>query len=275
MIGFCTDSNSCLPPELAERYGVEIVPLTVTVDGEEFLEGVDLDADAFFARFEGGRQPAVATAAPGPGRFAAAYDRLAGRGATEILSVDIGSTVSGTLNSARVAARGSRVPVRLVDTGTASFAISLCLWEEAEAVGKGASLDEAAAVAESVAAKTGNVFIDDALHLARAGGRLADSVRDNVAVAVLSLVGGKIVKVGEAASVEAAAEVMAAAVVGFGSDLRVGLTVADAGAAPLWQVLEARLTNAAQVTDLARYRLAPSVAAHTGPGTAAIYYPTA
>jgi fatty acid-binding protein DegV len=183
--------------------------------------------------------------------------------------------VSGTLNSARLAAKDAGVPVRLVDTGTASFAISLCLWESAEAVGKGASLDEAAIVAESVAARTGNVFVVGALRLARAGGRLAGSVEDGAAVPVLSLVDGKIVKVGEAVSAEEAADVMAAAVVSFGSGLRVGLTVADAGAAPLWQALEARLVDAAEVIDLVRYRVAPSVAAHTGPGTAgAMYYST-
>ena len=276
MIGFCTDSNSCLPPELAERFGVEIIPLTVTIDGDEFLEGVNLDADAFFACFEEDNRPAVATAAPGPGRFAAAYESLADHGATEILSVHIGSAVSGTLNAARLAAQLSPVPVRLVDTGTASFGISLCLWEGAEAVGKGASLDEAAAVAEAVAARTGNVFIVGALHLARAGGRLAHSVDDVAAVSVLSLANGQIIKVGEAASVAAAADVMAATVREFGSGLRVGLTVADAGATPLWQALEARLVRAPEVIDLVRYRVAPSVAAHTGPGTAgAIYYPTA
>ena len=45
MIGICTDSNSQLPESLAQRYAVEVVPITVTVDGHEYLEGVDLDAD--------------------------------------------------------------------------------------------------------------------------------------------------------------------------------------------------------------------------------------
>ena len=51
MIGICTDSSSQLPPELRDRYGIEVVPVTVSIDGQEYLEGVDLDADAFWARF--------------------------------------------------------------------------------------------------------------------------------------------------------------------------------------------------------------------------------
>ena len=41
------------------------------------------------------------------------------------------------------------MPVRIVDTGTASFAVTLCLWEAADAVRAGASLEEAAAVSEA------------------------------------------------------------------------------------------------------------------------------
>ena len=103
-IGLVTDSNAQLPPELADRFAIEVVPLTVTVDGVEYLEGVDLDADDFYSRFEHGASPVVATSQPSPGRFADAYQRLADGGATEILSVHIGSAVSGTVNSARLAA---------------------------------------------------------------------------------------------------------------------------------------------------------------------------
>lgn len=268
MIGLVTDSNAQLPAELAERYSVEVVPLTVTVDGQEYLEGVDLDADAFYGRFEGGR-PAVSTAQPSPGLFAAAYEAVAERGATEILSVHIGSSVSGTVNSARLATRVSPVPVRIVDTGTASFAISLCLWEGAEAVAAGASLEEAATAAERVSATVGNVFVVGALDLARAGGRLSGDVgaTRTTAVPVLTLSGGVMQEVGRATTVDQVAEVMAGFVVAAGAALRVGVGLSDAGALPLVTALEDRLRAARQVRQLVRYRIGPSVGAHTGPGT--------
>ncbi len=275
MIGFCTDSNAQLPDELIERYGVEVVPLTVRVDGEDFVEGVDLDADGFYARFAGGHKPEVSTAAPSPGAFAEAYKRLIERGCDEILSVHIGSEISGTCNAARIGSSLVDVPIRLVDTGEASFSIACALWEAAEAVARGRSIEEAASVAELVGERCGNVFVVGALDLARSGGRLApgtEAVAD--AIPVLSMVEGKIVPVGSARSDDEAADAMAAHILSAGPDLRVGIGVADSAAAPLWQALESRLSGADEVIDLVRYRIGPSVGAHTGPGTAgAVYYP--
>ena len=269
MIGLVTDSNSQLPNELAERYGVEVVPLTVTVDGTEYLEGVDLDADAFYARFLAGR-PTVSTAQPSPGRFAAAYEAVAERGATEILSVHIGSSVSGTVNSARLASQVSPVPVRIVDTGTASFAVSLCLWAAAEAVAAGATLEDAAEAAERASATVGNVFVVGGLDVARAGGRLAGDVGDASAAAsipVLTLKGGVMQQVERCAGLDQAADVMARFVREAGRSLRVGVGLSDAGTLPLVTALEDRLRRTPEVRELVRYRIGPSVGAHTGPGT--------
>jgi fatty acid-binding protein DegV len=90
---------------------------------------------------------------------------------------------------------------------------------------------------------------------------------------VLTLAEGRMVPVGEVATMEEAARVMATTVLGAGTDLRVGLGIADAGAAPLWHALEDALVDAPEVLEVVRYRIGPSVGAHTGPGSAgAIYY---
>ncbi len=266
MIGLVTDSNAQLPAALAERYGVEIVPLTVTMDGTEYLEGVDLDADDFYARFDAGR-PIVSTAQPSPGRFAAAYEAVAARGASEILSVHIGSSVSGTVNSARLASQVSPVPVRIVDTGTASFAISLSLWEAAEAVGAGATLQEAAAAAERVSTTVGNVFVVGALDVARAGGRLAGDLAPATTIPVLTLAGGVMQQVARCGDLVEAAEAMASYVCARGQSLRVGVGLSDPASMALVTALEERLRHAPEVAELVRYRIGPSVGAHTGPGT--------
>jgi len=253
LIGIVTDSNAQLPEELARRYAVEIVPLTVTLDGREYLEGVDLDADQFYARFRSGK-PVVSTAQPSPGRFVAAYDAVAARGAREILSVHIGSSVSGTVNSALLASRVAPVPVRIVDTGTASFAVSLCLWE---------------AAAERVSATVGNVFVVGGLDVARAGGRLAGDVAapEVASIPVLSLSGGVMHQLDRVNGVEAAAGAMATSVLAAGPSLRVGVGLSDPATLPLVTALEKRLRAAPQVRELVRYRIGPSVGAHTGPGT--------
>ena len=74
------------------------------------------------------------------------------------------------------------------------------------------------------------------------------------AIPVLSLVDGQIQPIGRAHDPDEAANLMADAVTGHGTDLRVGISVADAASAPLWQALEQRLANEANVIDLVRYR---------------------
>ncbi len=282
MIRLVTDSNSQIPPELAARLGITVVPLVVTVDGVAHQEGVDLDADDFYARFESGA-PEVSTSQPSPGAFAAAYESLAGDGADTIVSVHIGSAISGTVNSARLAAATAPVPVHIVDTGTASFGITFAAWEAADAIAAGAPFEEVVAAAERVGATVGNVFVVGVLELARAGGRLADepaaddadTATDAPSIPVLTLAGGAMRTIGHAADLDRAAEVMAAHVRASGTSLRVGVGVADAGTLPMVEAVEALLRDVPEVRELIRYRVGPSVGAHTGPGTMGVmFYPS-
>ncbi len=267
MIGMCTDSGSQLPAELVARYGIEVVPLTVTVDGVSYLEHIELDADAFYARFDGGATPQISTAAPSPGQFVEAYRALASHGATEILSIHVGADLSGTLNAARIATDLADVPVQLVDTRSASFVVGAATWAAADAVARGARLDEATAVADAVARSAGNIFVVGTLDLARAGGRLAGGGAVE-AIPVLELADGKLNIIGDARSADEAAEVMAAAVLAAEGPLRVGVGSSDATSRPVAAALTARIGASPAVTDVVQYRVGPSVGAHTGPGTA-------
>jgi DegV family protein with EDD domain len=275
VIALVTDSNSQIPPSLVERYGITVVPLPVNIDGVDYLEGVDIDADDFYRRFECGT-PAVATAQPSPGQFAAVYDRLVAEGAEGILSVHIGSVVSGTINAARLAAASGSltVPVRIVDTATASFAITLCAWAAAEALAAGADMEDAAVAAEQTASTVGNVFVVRALDQARQGGRLAagQATPDAAAIPVLSMDGGVMRVVGQATDITQVADLMAAHVRAAGQDLRVGIGVSDAAVVPMWDELERRLVGVPEVRELVRYRVGPSVGVHTGPGTVGAMY---
>jgi DegV family protein with EDD domain len=272
-IGLVTDSNAQLPPELIERYGVEVVPITVVIDGEEHAEGVDLTADDFYARFEGAT-PDVSTSQPNPGQFASAYQRSADAGADEILSVHVGADLSGTFNSARLAAGSSPVPVRLVDTGTASFGVSCCLWEAAEAIGHGAALEEAARIAEETADTVGNVFVVQALDLARKGGRVDLATDESEGVPVVSAKGADLAVVGMAADLDEAVTIMTDFALDWGEDLRVAVGVADAQAAGMSEAMADRLDGHTSVREIVQYRVGPSVGVHTGPGTAGgFFYP--
>jgi DegV family protein with EDD domain len=252
----------------------------VVVNGEDHEEGVDLDPDDFYARLAAGA--AVSTAAPSPGRFVEAYRSVADAGATQVVSIHIGSNTSATVDAARVAARLAPVPVEIVDTGTASFPIACCVWAAARAVEAGDDLDGVVRAASDAAAAVDNVFVVGALDLARRGGRLEAGAEEGDGLPVLAMHGGTMNVVARVHDLDTAVDAMVEYVRdrAAGTPLLVG--VGHAGAAELADALAARLTGPRSgsdadadadaggpvVQELVRYTVGPSVGAHTGAGTA-------
>jgi DegV family protein with EDD domain len=272
LIGLVTDSNAQLPADLRDRYQVAVVPLTVVVDGEQYREGVDITTAEFYERLENGAE--VSTAAPSPGEVLALYEQVASAGATEILSVHIGSNTSATINAVNVAAGGSPVPVEIVDTGTASFAVACCVWAAGEVLNGGGDLENAAGVARRVADSVGNVFIVGALDLARRGGRLAADAAEGEGLPVLALAGGQMNAVGRVHDVESAVDAMTDYFVEAAAAQPQRAGVGDALTPELAAEYAARLAARPEVVELVRYEIGPSVGAHTGPGTVgACFFP--
>ncbi len=264
-VALVTDSNAQLPPALRDRFDVRVVPLAIVLDGQEYREGVDLTNEEFYRRLAGGAT--VTTAAPSPGKVLAVYQSAVDAGATRILSVHIGSNTSATCNAVQIAADACDIPVDVVDTGTASFAVSCCVWAAADALAAGAEIEAAAHAARAAAATVGNVFVVGALDLPRRGGRLGCAVTDDDGVPVLALAEGRMNAVGRAATIEDAVQAMTDYVVGEarGRELRVG--VGDALSPQLADALTDAMLERLEIVDLVRYAVGPSVGAHTGVGT--------
>ena len=270
------DSAAYLPQRLIERHGVLVAPLSVTLDGREYLEGVDITADEFYGRLVSARS--VATSQPSPGRLLACYQRADEEGAEHVLSIHIGSGVSGTVQSAQVAAESSPIPVTIVDTGQASFAEGLCAWEAIEALASGATVELAAESARAASAAVGNTFVVKALDLLRRGGRLASEDGATAAdVPVLALTGEGVKVVGIASTLDEAVAAMAgqiesAARAAPGRKLRVG--IGHGGAPEIADALRRRVAAMPDVGEVVDYIVGPSIGAHTGAGNAgAVYVP--
>jgi DegV family protein with EDD domain len=272
VIALVTDSNALVPPDLRARFDVDVVPLTVVVDGAPYAEGVDLTTAAFYASLAAGAE--VSTAAPSPGLLLSAYEQAAARGASAVLSIHIGSNTSATVGSARVAASSSPIPVEIVDTGTASFPVACCVWAAGGVLERGGTLGQAAAAAREVSRVVGNVFVLGALDLARRGGRLATGAEDGGGVPVLALRDGTMDVLGRAADIEAAVDAMVAEFERASAEQSMRVGVGDASAPEVARELAARLAAQPGTAELVRYEVGPSVAAHSGLGTAgAVYFP--
>ena len=272
MIGLVTDSNAQLPADLRDRYQVAVVPLTVVIDDRPYLEGVDITAAEFYERLGAGAS--VSTAAPSPGAVLTTYERLAEAGATEILSIHIGSNTSATVNVVHVAAGSSPVPVQIVDTGTASFAVACCVWAAGEVLAAGGDLARAAATARRVAGRGDNVFIVGALDLARRGGRLAADAAAGEGLPVLALADGRMQAVGHVNDVESAVDAMTDYLVAAADGVPQRVGVGDALTPELAEDYAGRLADRPEVAELVRYEIGPTVGAHTGAGTVgACFFP--
>lgn len=269
------DSASYLPHQIRERFGVEVVPMRVTIGSETFREFVDIDSAGFYGRLADGVAPQ--TSQPPPGEFLDAYKRAAEAGAQAVLSVHIGSTLSGTVNSARLAAGMSPIPVHIVDTGQASFVEGLCAWAACEALEAGASIEEAGSAGLRAGGRSGNVFIVRGLELLERGGRYRAASRGSqTSVPVLALIDGAVSPVGQATTIDEAMELMVAYLESRsvpGARLRIG--VSNGAASELASRLEQRILSsrvAGFIDELVQYEVGPSVGAHTGPGCTGIVF---
>lgn len=267
-VAIVTDSNSQLPAELGDRYGIVVVPIPVVVNGTSFLEGVDLDADQFYEFFAGG-VPEVSTSQPSPGVFAETYAACVAAGATEIVSVHVAESLSGTLNSARLGARSIDVPVHLVDSRTLSFGVGCCAWVIGQALADGLSVVEAIGRAERLAGELYSVSALGAANLLSASGRAEGVALSNQGIDVyLAGPDATFESVGAATDADEICDLMASTMQASGEPIRVALGIADETARPYYEGLESRLAGRADVVEIVRYRIGPSVGAYTGLGTA-------
>ena len=264
MIRLLTDSNSQIPAEIRQRFSVDVVPMTVVVDGEPLFEGVDLDLAGITAALQ--RGAAVSSSTPSPGQFLQAYQRAADEGVTEILSVHTGGEVSAVANVARIAAGMASIPVEVVDTGSASFPVAMCTWVAGEVLAGGGTVADAAEAALRTATQVGNVFIVGTPALAARGGRLAEGV-DPTGIPVLALADGAMRAVGRVTDVTAAVDALAAYVVDQAAGARLRIGVGQLAALVLADALEEALRGCCDIEQLIRYDVGPSVAVHTGLGT--------
>jgi DegV family protein with EDD domain len=166
-----TDSTCDLPEEIIAEYGITVVPLYINFGNQSYLDGVELSRQEFYERLPDSDPPPT-TAIPGPQMFLQAYEKLAAEGATEILSIHISVSLSGTVNAARLAAQEASVPVTVLDSGTLSMGTGFLVWTAAEAVAEGRSLDEIVALLEKQGSRTHVFAALDTLEFLRRSGRM-------------------------------------------------------------------------------------------------------
>ncbi len=149
-IAIVTDSDSSLPPELAGRYDIRQVPITIHFDGESYTTGVDIDDAALFEKVDRLNQLPT-TSAPSPGAFSEAYESAFQDGADAVVCICVSSGVSATFASARTACENfPGRPVTVLDSQALSMGQGFMALAAAEAAREGATMEQVVARARDV-----------------------------------------------------------------------------------------------------------------------------
>lgn len=165
-----TDSAATIPADIAERHHIEVVPLSVVVDGTAYDEGDGISSGGVAAALRDGAT--VSTSRPTPEALVGVYNSLAAHGATHIVSVHLSESLSGTVESAQLAARRASVDVTVIDSRTLGMAMGFAALAGAGVAARTGDVDSVvAAVNRSLAGCCTFFGVDDLTYLRR-GGRI-------------------------------------------------------------------------------------------------------
>ncbi len=172
-IRIVTDSACDLPEHIVDELGIEIIPLTIRLEGIEYVDRRDLTPAAFWELCHASSE-LPETAAPAPGQFEQVYRRLAAEGATGIVVISLSGDLSATIQSAELAARSvsGEIPVTVVDSRNCTLGLGMIAVDCARLARSGGSLEEVVARATDLAARTHVWGALDTLDNLKKGGRI-------------------------------------------------------------------------------------------------------
>ncbi len=270
VVAVVTDSTAYFPAGLAERRGIRQVPLHVLVDGRHWLDGVQLGPAELVEALA--RRASVSTSRPTPGEFEAVYSEVLRAGADAIVSVHLSRALSGTWESARLAAEhvGAK-RVRVVDSRSTGMGLGFSVLAAAAVAADGGDLETVYDTAERVGACCRVFFSVDTLEHLRRGGRIGSAAAlvgsALVVKPLLHVDAGKVVPLEKVRTAgRARARLVELAVQAAGSfpfDLAVHHLGAAERAADLVTQLQGRLP---MLSECLVSEVGAAIGAHAGPG---------
>jgi DegV family protein with EDD domain len=264
-------------PEASQRFpNWRVVPLYVRFGDESYRDYVELGPEDFYARLRVAAET-PSTSQPTPGDFIEAYEQLSGY--DRILSLHIAGKLSGTIESARTAARGlGDERVRTIDSEGASAAIAMLGLAIQRRLERGTSDDEVDVLVERHRREAGLLFTVETLEYLARGGRIGRArawAGELLSIKpILSIHDGEVLPVKRVRGNRKAFLEFVSAFENGSQDvpsLRVGIAHADAperAAALVELVRRSRPAAELEVVTM----LGPVLGAHAGPGTVGFFW---
>lgn len=169
-VAVVTDSTSDLDKRLAEQRGITVVPLNVHFGDQVIRDQVEITTDEFMAKMASAEKLPT-TSQPSVGSFETAFRAT---GAKEIICPLISSRLSGTYQSAQIAAQNlaGEIKVELVDTLSASYGLGFQVLRAADLADQGMDASSIAQILRNETDRYHVVFFVETLEHLRRGGRI-------------------------------------------------------------------------------------------------------
>lgn len=166
------DSTADMAPAVESK--VKIVPLTVCFGEKEYVSGVDINARKFYEMLvESDVLPT--TSQPTPAAFGDAFAEAVEAG-DEVVCITISAKLSGTYQSAAIAASDYPGKVFVVDSQTAAIAHGILVEYALQLADKGLSAEEIAWKLMQKREKVRLLALVDTLEYLKKGGRVSATV---------------------------------------------------------------------------------------------------
>ena len=138
-----TDSVAQVPAQIADDLGIKIVPSIVRIDGNEYLDGVDVEPQKLYQRMRQ-EEFQIQTSAPPVAHFCDIFESCLQSGAVSVLYIGLTSRLSATFSSAEAASfmikqKYPKCNIELFDSKTATVAQGFIAIEAAKEALRGSA----------------------------------------------------------------------------------------------------------------------------------------
>ena len=180
-IRIIVDSTADLTPQVRER--VTVVPLTVHFGEQEFVDGVNITGYQFYEMLEtSGVLPTTSQATPYA--FSAAFGQAVADG-EEVIALVVSSRLSGTYQSAVIAAEDYPGKVHVVDSRNIAIGLAILTEYSLRLVDEGKSATEIVELLHQQRERVRLMAVVDTLEYLQRGGRLSKTAA--IAGGILSI----------------------------------------------------------------------------------------
>ncbi|AEB11980.1 DegV family protein [Marinithermus hydrothermalis] len=276
-LGIVTDSASELSVEMAAEWGVGMVPLYITLDGQRYRDRVELSPEALVAALRRGAQPT--TSPPEIEDFVEVYRRYL-KHYDYLISIHLSGALSETVQRAQAAAEQvAPHRIRVIDSRAVSGGLGALVLQAAEWIREGRELEEVLQGVEEIRERSRFFFtVADLEHLVRGGRlpRVGQALGEWLGLRpMLTMEKGRLKllrPVRDGNQPQALAQAVARSFPGRA--LRVTITVADTSREPVEAIKQALTASGARIEKGRVTRMGGVAGSHTGPGALAVHaYP--